>query len=44
MEKLSYLPNDLRNLNEICRRDVPYDSIKIHTKTFSVEDKFLEKS
>ena len=28
----SYLLNDLRNFNEICRKDVPYDNIKSHKK------------
>ena len=45
-EKSIYLPNDLRNFNEIFRKDGAYDNIKSHKKTglhLSLEDKFLEK-
>ena len=32
-ENSSYLLNDLRNFNEIFRKDVTYDNIKGHKKT-----------
>ena len=45
--KFSYLLNDLRNFNEIFRKDVTYDNIKSHKKpggfTLSLEDTYFEK-
>ena len=41
----SNLLNDLRNFNEISRKDVTYDNIKSHSKqgfTLSLEDTFFE--
>ena len=45
-ENSSYLLNDLRNFNEIFRKDVTYDNIKGHKKqvfTLPLEDTFFEK-
>ena len=44
--KSSYFLSDLRNLNEIFRKDVPYDNTKSHKKPgfiLSLEDTFLKK-
>ena len=42
----SYLLNDLRNFNEIFRKDVTYDNIKVTKNqgfTISLEDTFFKK-
>ena len=39
----SYLMNDLRNFNEIFRKDVTYDNIKKQAFTVSLEDTVWEK-
>ena len=44
--KSSYLPNDLRTLNEFFRKNVSYDNFKSHKKqglTPSLESTVLEK-
>ena len=46
--KSSYLLNNLKNFNEIFKKDVTYDNIKSPKKkqgfTLSLEDAFLEKT
>ena len=42
----SYFLNEMRNLNEIFKKDMTYDNIKSHKKSefhLSSEDKFLKK-
>ena len=43
--KSSNLPNDLRNFNEIFRKNMTYDNIKSHKKLgSSLENTVLEKT